>query len=105
MSASFRQRLLLCRRSKTREGPLADLLGPNSNATLCRHANRSGERIRGRGERVKRFIDRRQFLGSAAAALAGAGLRPQGAAAHDAFSGYDGIGQAELVRSEQAMAL
>jgi amidase len=55
---------------------------------------------------VKGFIDRRQFLGSAAgAALAGAGLRPQRAAAHDAFSGYDGIAQAELVRSKQATAL
>jgi amidase len=55
---------------------------------------------------VKRFIDRRQFLGSAAAAaLAGTGLRPQRAAAHDAFSGYDGIGQAQLVRSKQATAL
>jgi amidase len=32
-------------------------------------------------------------------------LRPQGAAAHDAFSGYDGIGQAQLVRSKQATAL
>jgi amidase len=51
-------------------------------------------------------MDRRQFLGStAAAALAGAGLRPQRAAAHDAFSGYDGIGQAQLVRSKQATAL
>ena len=55
---------------------------------------------------MKGFIDRRQFLGSAAAAaLAGAGLRPQRAAAHDAFSGYDGVGQAELVRSKQATAL
>ena len=55
---------------------------------------------------MKGFIDRRQFLGSAAAAaLAGAGLRPQRAAAHDAFSGYDGIGQAQLVRSKQATAL
>jgi amidase len=54
---------------------------------------------------VKGFIDRRQFLGSAAAALAGAGLRPQRAVAHDAFSGYDGIGQAQLVRSKQAKAL
>jgi amidase len=55
---------------------------------------------------VKGFIDRRQFLGSAAgAALAGAGLRPQRAAAHDAFSGYDGIGQAQLVRSKQATPL
>jgi amidase len=53
---------------------------------------------------VKGFIDRRQFLGSAAA-LAGAGLRPQRAAAHDAFSRYDGIGQAQLVRSKQATAL
>ena len=52
------------------------------------------------------FIDRRQFMGSAgAAALAGAGLRPPSAAAHDAFSGYDGIGQAQLVRSKQATAL
>jgi amidase len=51
-------------------------------------------------------MDRRQFLGSAAAAaLAGAGLPPQRAAAHDAFSGYDGIGQAQLVRSKQATAL
>jgi amidase len=54
---------------------------------------------------VKRFIDRRQFMGSATAALAGAGLRPQRAAAHDAFSGYDGIGQAQLVRSKQATPL
>jgi amidase len=55
---------------------------------------------------MKGFIDRRQFMCSAAAAaLAGAGLRPQRAAAHDAFSGYDGIGQAELVRSKQATAL
>jgi amidase len=55
---------------------------------------------------VKGFIDRRQFMGSAAAAaLAGAGLRPPRAAAHDAFSGYDGIGQAQLVRSKQATAL
>ena len=55
---------------------------------------------------MKGFVDRRQFLGSAAAAaLAGAGLRPQRAAAHDAFSGYDGIGQAQLVRSKQATAL
>jgi amidase len=49
-------------------------------------------------------VDRRQFLGSAAA-LAGAGFRPQRAFAHDAFSGYDGIGQAQLVRSKQATAL
>jgi amidase len=55
---------------------------------------------------VKGFIDRRQFMGSAAAAaLAGAGLWPRRAAAHDAFSGYDGIGQAQLVRSKQATAL
>jgi amidase len=55
---------------------------------------------------VKGLIDRRQFLGSAAvAALAGAGLRPQPAAASDAFSAYDGIGQAQLVRSKQATAL
>jgi amidase len=55
---------------------------------------------------VKGFIDRRQFLGSAAAAaLAGAGLQPQPAAASDAFAGYDGIGQAQLVRSKQATAL
>jgi amidase len=55
---------------------------------------------------VNRFFDRRQFMGSAAAtALAGVGLRPQRAAAHDAFSGYDGIGQAQLVRSKQATAL
>ena len=52
------------------------------------------------------LIDRRQFMSSAAAlALAGAALRPQRAAAHDAFSGYDGIGQAELVRAKQATAL
>ena len=51
-------------------------------------------------------FDRRQFLSSAAAAaLVSAGLRPQRAAAHDAFSGYDGVGQAELVRSKQATAL
>jgi amidase len=55
---------------------------------------------------VKGFIDRRQFMGSAAAAaLAGAGLHPERATAHDAFSGYDGIGQAQLVRSKQATAL
>ena len=55
---------------------------------------------------MKGFIDRRQFMGSAAAAaLAGVGLRPQRAAAHDAFSGYDGIGQAQLVRSKQATPL
>lgn len=55
---------------------------------------------------MKGFIDRRQFLGSAAAsALAGAGWRPERASAHDAFSGYDGIGQAQLVRSKQATAL
>jgi amidase len=55
---------------------------------------------------VNGFIDRRQFFGSAAAAaLASAGLRPQRAAAHDEFSGYDGIGQAQLVRSKQATAL
>jgi amidase len=42
---------------------------------------------------------------AAAAALAGTGLRPQRAAAHDAFSGYDGIGQAQLVRSKQATPL
>jgi len=52
------------------------------------------------------FIDRRQFMGSAAAAaLAGAALHPERAIAHDAFSGYDGIGQAQLVRSKQATAL
>jgi hypothetical protein len=57
------------------------------------------------GGRVK-GVDRRHFMGSAAAAaLAGAGLRSQRAAAHDAFSGYDGIGQAQLVRSKQATAL
>jgi amidase len=56
--------------------------------------------------RVKGFIDRRQFVGSAAAtALAGPGLRPDRAAAHDAYSSYDGIGQAQLVRSKQATAL
>ncbi len=49
-------------------------------------------------------VDRRQFMGSAAA-FAGVGLRPQRAAARDAFSGYDGIGQAQLVRSKQATAL
>jgi amidase len=54
---------------------------------------------------VKGFIDRRQFMNSAAAAVAGAVLRPQGGDAHDAFSGYDGIGQAQLVRSKQATAL
>jgi amidase len=55
---------------------------------------------------VKGFIDRRQFVGSgAAAALVGAGFRPQRAVAHDAFSGYDGVGQAELVRSKQVTAL
>jgi amidase len=51
-------------------------------------------------------VDRRQFMGSAvAAALAGAGLRAQRAAARDAFSGYDGMGQAQLVRSKQATPL
>jgi amidase len=51
-------------------------------------------------------VDRRHFMGSAAAAaLVGAGLRSQRAAAHDVFSGYDGIGQAQLVRSKQATAL
>jgi Asp-tRNA(Asn)/Glu-tRNA(Gln) amidotransferase A subunit family amidase len=40
---------------------------------------------------MKGFVDRRQFMGSAAA--------------HDASSGYDGIGQAQLVRSKQATAL
>jgi amidase len=51
-------------------------------------------------------VNRRQFTGSAAAAaLAGAGLRPQRAAARDAFSGYDGIGQAQLIRSKQATPL
>jgi amidase len=55
---------------------------------------------------VKGFIDRRQFLGSAAVvALAGAGLPTQRAAARDGFSGYDGIGQAQLVHSKQATAL
>ena len=55
---------------------------------------------------MKGFIDRRQFMGSAAgAALTGAGWRPERASAHDAFSGYDGIGQAQLVRSKQATAL
>ena len=55
---------------------------------------------------MKGVIDRRQFMGSAAAAaLAGAGWRPERATAHDAFSGYDGIGQAQLVRSKQATAL
>ena len=62
---------------------------------------------RSEGDSVKGFIDRRQFLGSAAAfsALTGAGWRPERASAHDAFSGYDGIGQAQLVRSKQATAL
>ncbi len=54
---------------------------------------------------MKGVIDRRQFMGSAASALAGAGWSPERAAAHDAFSGYDGIGQAQLVRSKQATAL
>ena len=55
---------------------------------------------------MKGFIDRRQFLGSAAVvALAGAGLPTQRAAARDGFSGYDGIGQAQLVHSKQATAL
>ena len=49
---------------KRREGPLADLVGPHPNATLSRHANRSGERIRGGGGRAKGIIDRRQFMGS-----------------------------------------
>ena len=56
---------------------------------------------------MKGFIDRRQFIGfsTAASALAGVGWRPERATAHDAFSGYDGIGQAQLVRSKQATAL
>ncbi len=74
-----------CKLRKRRERPLADLVGPHPNATLSRHANRSGERTRGGGGRVKGVIDRRQFMGSAASALAGAGWSPERAAAHDAF--------------------
>lgn len=49
---------------------------------------------------------RRRFLGSVAAvALAGAASRPERAVARDAFSSYDAIGQAQLVRSKQATAL
>jgi amidase len=52
------------------------------------------------------LIDRRQFMGSVAAVgLAGAASRPERAAARDAFSSYDAIGQAQLVRSKQATAL
>jgi amidase len=51
------------------------------------------------------IIDRRQFMGSVAAVgLAGAS-RPERATARDAFSSYDAIGQAQLVRSKQATAL
>ena len=54
---------------------------------------------------MREVLYRRQFMGSAAAAaLAGAGLGPERAAALDAFSGYDGVGQ-RLVRSKQATAL
>lgn len=55
---------------------------------------------------MSRLIDRRAFMGSAAAAaLAGASFRPLPAAAHDAFSGIDAVGQAELVRKKQVTSL
>ncbi|MBV8795300.1 MAG: twin-arginine translocation signal domain-containing protein [Hyphomicrobiales bacterium] len=55
---------------------------------------RTDERLDGS---LKGCIDRRQFLGAAGVtAFAGAGLQPQRAAAHDAFSGYDGIGFSAL---------
>jgi len=66
------------------------------SVSLCKSLRGTDKR---RGS-VKGFNDRCQFMGgAAAAALGSAGLRPQSAAAHDAFSGYDGIGQAQLVRS------
>ena len=50
------------------------------------------------------LVDRRQFMGSVAA-VGLAGALPERAAARDAFSSYDAIGQAQLVRSKQATAL
>ena len=51
------------------------------------------------------LINSRQFMGSVAAVgLAGAS-RPERATARDAFSSYDAIGQAQLVRSKQATVL
>lgn len=51
------------------------------------------------------LIDRRQFLGSVAAVGLVGASRPERATARDAFSSYDAIGQAQLVRSKQATAL
>lgn len=51
-------------------------------------------------------VSRRAFMGgAAAAALAAASLRSAPAFAHDAFSGYDAMGQAALVRTKKASAL
>ena len=51
------------------------------------------------------IIDRRQFMGSVAAVGLTGASRPECATARDAFSSYDAIGQAQLVRSKQATAL
>lgn len=50
-------------------------------------------------------ISRRQFMGSVAAVGLVGASRPERATARDAFSSYDAIGQAQLVRSKQATAL
>lgn len=51
------------------------------------------------------LIDRRQFMGSVAAVGFAGASRPERATARDAFSSYDAVGQAQLVRSKQATAL